>query len=61
MNSREYHLVAGVVILVASLIFFVLPALIPAFDPFLPVMIGIILLIISMGVLMMGLAVRTKK
>jgi hypothetical protein len=53
MDQREYHMAVGTVLLAASFIFFALPRFLDL-DPFVPVMIAIVLVIVSLGVFLMG-------
>ncbi len=56
MENRKYHLVTGIVLLLAAFGFFLLPLI--GYDPFVPIMIAIVLVIVALGVLLMGLSAK---
>ncbi len=55
MNKREYSFATGVVLLIGSAIFFVLPAVF-SFDAFFPFMFSLALLVVAVGFFFIGLS-----
>ena len=57
MDNNTYNLIVGIVLVITSLIFFVLPAFLP-YDPMLPVLLAIVSLIGAISFFYRG---RAKK
>lgn len=53
MTRREYNLLAGVVLIAASIVFFIAPALLD-YDPFVPLMLALFSLMTAIVFLVSG-------
>jgi hypothetical protein len=60
MDQKEYHMAVGTILLAAAFIFFAMPRFLDL-DPFIPVMIAIVLVVVSLGVFLMGAPESRKK
>lgn len=48
MDDKTYNLIVGIILLIMSLIFWVLPGFLPL-DPLIPTLLGIILLVVAIS------------
>ncbi len=61
MDKRSYNLVVGVILMVAALAFFALPALVRSMDAMIPVLIAIVCFILALVFFFTGNEERTDK
>ncbi len=57
MNGKKYNLAVGIVLLVACFGFFILPGVLPL-DPFIPVLMAIVSLLLAIAFFFMGLSAK---